>query len=392
MRPMIEITEPARPLPPGRAAIQVRALPFRHRGMILSQPGVLERVVGAALRALRIVRARMHEDFRLAVLLLCGVLAVSVITPFALFRFAQGEVNAGLIDLALLLTIVWANLHAWRTGRTFGPGLLMMLVNTVGCLAVTALVDGLTGIFWAYTAVLMNFFMTDRLPAAVTGILVVAGVALVAPDTLSGPQLVSFVATAGLVGLYAYIFAIRASRQADRLEDLAQRDPLTGIGNRRLMELDLAEALDRAAQGDLPRPAVAVLDLDHFKQVNDRHGHEAGDQVIIDFAAVVRSSVRRGDRLYRLGGEEFVLLLTDVDTEGLRIALAKIQTQVRARLRSPGGPVTTSIGACLLGSDDTWQTWLARADQALYAAKHGGRNRSVLAPCEDEANYGRAAA
>ncbi len=360
--------------------------------MAPTRPGLLTRVAVSALRGLRTVRARMHDNFRLAVLLSCGLLAVPVILPFAIFRFARGEFAAGLIDLGLVITMVWINTHAWRTGSTHGPGRVMMVVNTIGCLAVTHLVDGLTGIFWAYTAVLMNFFMTDRLPAAVASVVVIAGVALLGPDAMTAAQLLSFIATGCLVSLYAYVFALRSSRQAGRLADLAQRDPLTGIGNRRLMERDLAETVERTACGDLPRPAVAVLDLDHFKRVNDLHGHEAGDQVIVDFAAVVRSSVRRGDCLYRFGGEEFVLLLADVDTEGLRIALAKVQTQVRARLRSPGGPVTVSIGACLLDHADTWQAWLARADQALYSAKRNGRNRSELAPDPQAAEPDRVAA
>jgi diguanylate cyclase (GGDEF)-like protein len=380
------------PARPGVGAQPVPAEPYRNRGMYLSQPGLLEGAARALVRGLRVVRARMQDNFRLAVILSCGLLAVAVIGPFALYRFMRGEVTAGLIDLGLVLAMVWVNGHAWRTGSTRGPGLVMMVVNTAACLAVTALVDGLTGIFWAYTAVLMNFFMTDRLPATVASAVVIAGVALMTADALSGLALASFIASTGLVGLYAGIFSLRASRQAGRLEDLAQRDPLTGIGNRRVMELDLADAVARIARDDPSRPAVAVLDLDDFKRVNDQHGHEAGDQVIVDFAAVVRSSVRRGDRLYRLGGEEFVLLLADVDADGLRIALAKVQAQVRARLRSPGGPVTTSIGACVLCPGETWQAWLARADQALYAAKHGGRNRSVLAPGDEATDADLAAA
>lgn len=379
------------PVRPGRAAIQVRALPFRHRGMFLSQPGVLERLASALAAAVRTVRERMQVDFQLAVILLCGALSVLVIAPFALFRFMHGDIDTGLIDLGLVATIVWANVRAWRTGRTRGPGLAMVLVNTAGCLAVTALM-GVTGLFWAYTVVLMNFFMADRLPAVAASAALIGGIALQPGLGLTPIQVLSFTATATLVCLYAWIFSLRAARQANRLGELALRDPLTGTGNRRLMEIDLGDVVERCNASESMCPALAVLDLDRFKQVNDRHGHEAGDQVIIDFAAVVRASVRRGDRLYRLGGEEFVLLLTDVDGEGVRIALAKVQSQVRARLRSPDGPVTVSIGAAVLAQGESWQEWLARADQALYAAKHNGRNRSVLAPGDEAAGGDLAAA
>jgi diguanylate cyclase (GGDEF)-like protein len=390
MRPLLTELDPPVPARRGRAAIQVRALPYRNRGMFLAQPGLLERLAAVLTRSWRAVRERMQEDFRLAVILLCSTLSVLVITPFALFRFGQGEFDAGLVDLALVTTIAWANAHAWRTGQSDGPGLVMVLVNTVGCLAVTALL-GLTGSFWAYAVVLMNFFLAGRLMAMVASAALIAGIAMQLQPLLTTVQLVSFIATTCLVCLYAYVFALRAARQAGRLQDLALRDPLTGIGNRRLMELDLDEAAQRFSRSSPTQPALAVLDLDHFKQVNDRHGHEAGDQVIIDFVALVRQSLRRGDRLYRLGGEEFVVLLGDVDNAGVWVALTKVHTQVRARLRSPAGPVTVSIGAAVLAEGESWPAWLARADQALYAAKHNGRNRSVLAPGH-EANDGDLAA
>jgi diguanylate cyclase (GGDEF)-like protein len=390
MRPMLTDPDPSPPARRGRTAIQVRALPYRNRGMFLSEPGLLERIAAALARAGRTIRQRMQDDFRLAVILLCSSLSVLVIAPFAVFRFVRGEFDAGLVDLALVVTIAWANAHAWRTGHSDGPGLVMVLVNTVGCLAVTALL-GLSGAFWAYTVVLMNFFLAGRLLAMVASAALIGGIAMQLHPLLSTVQLVSFVATACLVCLYAYVFALRAARQAGRLQDLALRDPLTGIGNRRLMELDLADAILRFRLDSPTQPALAVLDLDHFKQVNDRHGHEAGDQVIIDFVALVRQSLRRGDRLYRLGGEEFVVLLGDVDNAGVWVALTKVHTQVRARLRSPAGPVTVSIGAAVLAEGESWPAWLARADQALYAAKHNGRNRSVLAPGH-EANDGDLAA
>jgi diguanylate cyclase (GGDEF)-like protein len=391
MPPMLTDPDPAPPARRGRAAIQVRALPYRNRGMYLSEPGLLARIAAVLARGVRAVRERMHEDFRLAVILLCSALSVLVITPFAVFRFGQGDYDAGLVDLAMVVTIAWANAHAWRTGQTDGPGLVMVLVNTAGCLAVTALL-GLSGAFWAYTVVLMNFFLAGRLLAMVASAALIGGIAMQLHPLLSNVQLVSFIATSSLVCLYAYVFALRAARQAGRLQDLALRDPLTGIGNRRLMELDLADAILRFRLDSPTQPALAVLDLDHFKQVNDRHGHEAGDQVIIDFATLVRQSLRRGDRLYRLGGEEFVVLLGDVDNAGVWVALTKVHAQVRARLRGPGGPVTVSIGAAVLAEGETWPAWLARADQALYAAKHNGRNRSVLAPGHEASDGDLAAA
>lgn len=123
---------------------------------------------------------------------------------------------------------------------------------------------------------------------------------------------------------------------------------------------------------------LVIMDLDHFKQVNDQFGHEAGDRILASLAKIIEQTTRRGDRLYRYGGEEFVLLLGDIDVAGLEIAISKIQTTLAEQLRGPGGPVTTSMGATLLNPDEDWLAWMARADEALYQAKNDGRDRAVI--------------
>src|SRR5690606_34376684 len=105
-------------------------------------------------------------------------------------------------------------------------------------------------------------------------------------------------------------------------------DPLTGAGNRRSMERDLAQAISAAETAHTPC-AVLILDIDHFKRVNDEHGHEAGDRVLVDFVSILRRNLRRGDRLYRYGGEEFVVLLADTDAAGVNAVVGKLSSQVR---------------------------------------------------------------
>ncbi len=328
-------------------------------------------------RLLARLRLRLAEDFRLAVLLLCGVCTIAGILPFLLTRAWRGEWLVVALDVLVIVAIASANIHAWRSGRTRGPGAFLVLVNNLGAFMLT-LMAGMTGVLWTFPVLLMNYFLVDRLPALATSLALVVLVAA-QPGLFAEPmQAASFAVTAGLVSLYAFIFAHRAARQHGRLEGLARRDPMTGAGNRRQMEADLADA---AARFDPARPgmAVALLDLDHFKAINDTYGHDAGDRVIVNFAARVRECVRGRDRLYRFGGEEFVLLLEEVDAAGAFAALEKVRRHVGLTLHAPGGAVTVSIGAALLRQDEPWQPWLARADAALYAAKRGGRNKVVLA-------------
>ena len=128
-----------------------------------------------------------------------------------------------------------------------------------------------------------------------------------------------------------------------------------------------------------PTEALLVIDIDHFKRINDSHGHEVGDAVLRQVVNAVQARKRRNDLLFRLGGEEFVLLLP-----GATLAQAQqIAEDLRQRLAQavllPGQPVTVSIGVSALQPRQTAEAWVKRADAALYQAKRGGLNRVVLA-------------
>lgn len=323
---------------------------------------------------------RMRADFQLTIITLFAACTVLLILPFAVYRFLMGELVAGVVDSTIVLCICAAAVYAWRSGDTRRSGVFLVAVNTVGTMAAATLL-GVTGTFWMFTTLLANFFLVDRrLAAAVTAaallLLAVHGKALA-----TAPQMISFVVTASLVSLFAYIFAARAESQRLQLEALATHDPLTGVNNRRAMEHELQIAVElckrsRAACG------LVMLDLDHFKNVNDRHGHDAGDRVLIAFADLIRTSTREVDRLFRFGGEEFVLLLPGTDVAGLRSVTEKLRSKIATQLLGPSGPVTSSLGAAALRPGEDWQAWLTRVDAALYRAKGGGRNCAVVDDAE----------
>lgn len=155
------------------------------------------------------------------------------------------------------------------------------------------------------------------------------------------------------------------------------QDPLTGARNRRAMndELKMASASQRR-HGD--QYAVLVMDLDSFKQINDTYGHQAGDQVLKDFVELIKAYSRKEDRLFRFGGEEFLLLLPNTDQDSLQTVASHLQQQVALQLKGPGGTVTMSSGGAILQRGEHWEAMLQRADQRLYLAKSAGRNRAIV--------------
>jgi two-component system cell cycle response regulator len=181
---------------------------------------------------------------------------------------------------------------------------------------------------------------------------------------------------------------VRKKRYTERLRDNAQRsiemaitDALTGLHNRRYLETHVGTLVEQALSRSKPL-TVLVLDIDYFKSINDTHGHDAGDDVLREFALRIKKSIRGIDLACRFGGEEFVVVMPETDlavatmvAERLRRRIASEPFSIQQGARSI--EVTISIGIAALGRSDSPATVLKRADQALYRAKRDGRNRVV---------------
>lgn len=317
--------------------------------------------------------AGLDTDFRLPIILFFGSCAVLGIAPFAAMRFASGQWLIGLVDALIITAIGSMMFYAWRSGNTRRAGVVLALTNTVGCMVIVVML-GPFGLYWTYMVVLANFMLLANRGLAIACTLALLATAATRQQLFgSVAELMSFLTTSAMVAVCALIFVSRSELQQKRLAHLARRDPLTGVGNRRLME----EELDLLMQGALGSPehtALAVIDIDRFKTINDRFGHEAGDLVIRDLAELVQLRVRKRDRLYRMGGEEFLLLLDGVQADALHDLLDGLRRQIELELDAPGGGLTVSIGAALHVPGEDWRRWVSRADAAMYEAKQSGRN------------------
>ncbi len=194
-----------------------------------------------------------------------------------------------------------------------------------------------------------------RVQAAVTLLLASAGAVLAAPSGFAVPWLVVVVTAAILTEIQG--------RLAEGLRRAATTDPLTGLVNRRAWEAEAGRALAHAQRTGEP-VTVAVLDLDHFKEVNDRSGHEAGDVLLRELTARWSAELREADLLGRYGGDEFVLCLPGTDAAGAGEILDRM-----AACHAFGW----SVGTATAGPRDTLGSLLARADADLYAHKRSGR-------------------
>jgi diguanylate cyclase (GGDEF)-like protein len=192
-------------------------------------------------------------------------------------------------------------------------------------------------------------------------------------ETITG---IAVLAVVGLMG-YSQLVALRETRSA--AEDDAYTDPLTGARSRRYGLVRLEAELDQLREREPEPPALAMLDIDRFKLVNDEHGHPVGDEVLGEVVRRVRSTLRSGDEVIRWGGEEFLILLPRITAPGAAMAIAE-----RVRRAVADQPFTTTAGmlaitisagvAAGIDPGESVDAAIARTDAALYAAKRGGRN------------------
>ena len=308
------------------------------------------------------------------ILAVAGALGV---TPFAVMRFLNGEWIVGLIDVGIVIGFIALGLHVVRTRRVRFASIALATL-CVGGVLLTVYVSGAGQVYWAYPALMAVFYLLKPREAIAFAILLIAALLPVLIPGENTFRTTTVLITISVMSSFAYAFSAITNRQRKLLIRMATKDSLTGAGNRRALESRLQDLV--AAQRRKPEPASLLLfDIDHFKIINDRHGHATGDDVLRRVAEIVRLRIRVTDSMYRIGGEEFVVLLEGQSIDRASRLAEQLRTLVEANELVPDPAVTVSIGVAELGEEESGRDWLNRADTAMYEAKRQGRNRTVAA-------------
>lgn len=183
------------------------------------------------------------------------------------------------------------------------------------------------------------------------------------------------------LGYVCYVTALKLSKQKKQLSDMSKTDYLTGLANRAALN-DILEEAFRAPNAGLSNSVIALIDADGFKQINDRFGHIAGDRALQKISEIMRSCVRAEDTVGRYGGDEFCVILRNVNQAQAAHILERMRSLAQQNLAEQGGErnSTLSIGAAVYSSlASTSAKWIHLADEAMYEAKKAGRNKVVFA-------------
>lgn len=304
---------------------------------------------------------------------------------FGTLNWMRGIVPAALIEFAFAAFCVLAFPFVRRTRRLKHWALAVTLPWIISVWVVVALPAAATSVFiWALVLpILLMFLLGRRIGlglslASLLGALVIALVRFGLPqDADQIAYAANLIIAAVAIVVLAYVYERAREKAEVNLRHLAVTDTLTDLPNRTLVYENFARMKALALRQKRPL-SLLLMDLDHFKQINDRHGHDAGDRVLRKVADLLRQRLRQSDQVYRMGGEEFLVLMPDTSLDQATV----LAENLRARLETleslfngQSAALTASIGVTeMTAPEESFDTLLRRADQNMYWSKRHGRN------------------
>jgi len=299
------------------------------------------------------------------------------ILPFATMRIIQNEWLIAMVDFMLVIGMSMLGGYVYLSRSTKYTGIILSVLS-LGGLCLVLYIKGPSLIYWAYPTMVGMYFVLAPRTAIILCLLAAAILTPLLAQQLETSIFIAIVMTLLVNNAFAYIFAVGKNRQRDQLALLVRTDPLTNTGNRRAFDEKLDDIIANVKR--TPQSvSLALIDIDFFKRINDNFGHAAGDIVLINLVKLITTRIRETDGLYRLGGEEFVVVVNGADLSTAEKVSEELRYLIESTELLDAEKITVSLGTAEYHSDETARNWLSRADTALYEAKNSGRNKVCLA-------------
>jgi len=309
-------------------------------------------------------------------LLIFSAFAAITVSPFVYLRWLDGDMVMASIDATMVFVTVVFFVFVYRS-RKVKTAQLMLCGFLAVTIVTTVAIRGQSHLFWLYPSMIAFFYM---LPARSAGIICFVAIMLISITLFPISSTLEFLTinfSLFLTAVFSYIIFDNYDKTNSKLALLASIDPLTLSGNRRALDIKLEKILidQKRAYSNV---SLLLVDVDHFKKINDNYGHASGDKVLVQLVALIQKHSRSLDDLYRYGGEEFILLPLNVNLAEAKPVAEKLCTLIAESAFVDDIAVTVSIGVAQYRQGETAEAWISRADAALYLAKDSGRNCVVV--------------
>jgi len=317
-----------------------------------------------------------QTDFQLKSTLWLFAAAGSLILPFAIYDLTHQNLRIGMGALIIALCLFLGSWGCYR--KTYKPVYTFVLLSPFCTLYLVYLTNtvGISGTFWCYPTVLLFYFVISERQAWISNILLIVTILPLAWHLLEANEAARFSVTLILVSAYAAIFLRVFSKLYSERCQQAITDTLTELYNRATLKDSLEQAVHQTDRTDTAFTLIG-MDIDFFKKINDELGHDIGDHVLVQLGAFLKDFFRETDKVFRTGGEEFLILIYNTNEANSMDIAEKLRSDIENLSLIPDRKVTVSIGVAGLDSGKDWELWMKTCDNNLYEAKNSGRNKVV---------------
>ncbi len=312
------------------------------------------------------------------VILSLSLATILSLLPFTVLRYMTQDWAIAVLDSITLSIMIGFFVYVYKTRKTKVAGFLLAIVF-LATEIVTVSLKGPTQLVWCFPATVGIYFLVDTPKAAMINALSLLSVTLIAESGMTAASVAAFVISMIATNVFIIVFAMRNQIQKRQLEELTLKDPLTGVHNRRAFDHFLDEFDQNRGLQDIA-PSMIMLDIDHFKTVNDKHGHLAGDETLVRLVTLVKTQLHHDEKIFRVGGEEYVIAPLNMNLSTCVDFADRLRKIIEHSNISEKLGITISLGVAQYSKTETGRDWVKRADTALSEAKSLGRNQTKASP------------
>jgi diguanylate cyclase len=306
-------------------------------------------------------------------LIILAAIGAASVLPFIFIRIVNQDWLIAIVDICISLTLGATGFYIYKTQKTNTASFFMAIVVSLSAFA-TVYVKGGTQVYWCYPAMIATYYLlTAHGAVALNSFLLLCLVPVVIDEFILIDLNAVFI-TIFITNLFAYLFARHVEIQHKQLAILVTKDALTGVGNRRALDEKLVNMCEKQKRTPFIASLI-MLDLDHFKLINDKYGHAVGDTILQQVTEVIQSRIRATDLLFRYGGEEFVILPLPINQTSAKELAEQLRELIENHSYEQSIHLTASFGVAEYLPEESVENWLNRGDTALYEAKNNGRNQ-----------------